>query len=331
MNGVIPRVLLDTDIGGDCDDAGALALLNILALQGEIEVLSVTSTTSRQWAPACIKAINRYYGAAEIPIGMLKTPGFMNGPGEDVYAEKTARRFGYTKPLPAVEDAVRLMRRTLAGLSGKAFIAAIGPLRNLSQLLDSPPDDLSLLSGLELIQEKVDRVSIMGGTLNHPPSAEAFVEREFNIVGDVPSARNFIHRCPVPLVFIDLYLGENVKTGGRLTASGDMEHPIAFAYTAHGSLSRSSWDLITVLYTVRGLCGCWSASEPGMVNVTEDGRTLFVPDPQGRHIFLKERLPPDQVAEQIDSLLDFRPGPFVPCGAGAAARSCRTGQKGLAW
>lgn len=302
---MIPRILLDTDIGGDCDDAGALALLNIFALRGEAEMLSITSTTSKQWAPACIEAINRYYGAAGVPIGMLKTPGFMDG--EDVYAEKTARHFGYTRPLPFVEDAVRLMRRTLAGLSGKARIVAIGPLRNLSHLLDSPPDELSPLSGLELIQEKVDTVSIMGGVLNDPPKGEPSILREFNIVGDVPSAQNFVHRCPVPLAFIDFYLGENVKTGGRLTASGDMTHPIAFAYTTHQSPTRSSWDLITVLYAVRGLCGCWAAGEPGKVHITDDGRTLFTPDPQGKHIFLREQLPSDQVAGQIDELLDFRP------------------------
>ena len=42
MNEVSPHILLDTDIGGDCDDAGALALLNILALRGEAELLAGT-------------------------------------------------------------------------------------------------------------------------------------------------------------------------------------------------------------------------------------------------------------------------------------------------
>jgi hypothetical protein len=34
------RIILDTDMSGDCDDAGALALLHALADQGECEILA---------------------------------------------------------------------------------------------------------------------------------------------------------------------------------------------------------------------------------------------------------------------------------------------------
>ena len=315
---VIPRILLDTDIGGDCDDAGALALLNILALRGEAALLAVTSATSRRWAPACIAAVNRYYGAGDVPIGMLETPGFLDGPGEDVYAEKAARRFGITQPPPRVEGAVRLMRRTLADTQEKIRIAAIGPLRNLSHLLDSPPDEFSPLTGEELLREKVEKVAVMGGVLNSPPRGTEPVDtREYNILGDIPAAQRFIHGCPVPITFIDFYLGENVKTGGRLTAAGDMRHPITFIYTVHGSPQRSSWDPITVLYTVRGLDGCWTESGPGRVTVTDDGRTEFTPAPDGWHSYLQSRLTPDAVAERIDRLLDFQPSFARPVRAGA--------------
>ncbi|HIW74199.1 MAG TPA: nucleoside hydrolase [Firmicutes bacterium] len=308
MNEVSPHILLDTDIGGDCDDAGALALLNILALRGEAELLAVTSATSRRWAPACIAAVNRYYGAGDVPIGMMETPGFLDGPGEDIYAEKTARRFGLAQSPPEVEGAVRLMRRTLAAAREKIRIAAIGPLRNLSRLMDSPPDEFSPLDGMALLQEKVERVAVMGGVLNSPPpGTQQIYTREYNILGDIQAAQRFIHGCPVPVTFIDFYLGEDVKTGGRLTAAGDMSHPITFIYTVHGSPRRSSWDPITVLYAVRGLDGCWAESAPGRVTVTNDGRTIFTPLPDGRHCYLQSLLPSEAVAERIDQLLDFHP------------------------
>lgn len=302
-----PRILLDTDIGGDCDDAGALALLNILALRGEAELLSVTSTTSNPWAPACIKVINQYYGLGNIPVGALSEPGFLDGPEGNVYAEKTARHFGYTDLSWPVEDAVRLMRRTLVETREKARIIGIGPLRNLSQLLNSSPDEISPLSGMDLIREKVESVSIMGGVMNEPTTGCESITKEYNIYADVISAQNFIHRCPVPITFIDFYLGENVKTGGKLTAVGDMNHPVTYAYTTHGSKVRSSWDPITVLYAVRGLCDCWESSENGTVSVTDDGCTVFTPNSQGQHVYLQSKLSPDMVAARIDELLEFRP------------------------
>lgn len=36
------KIIFDTDIGGDCDDAGALALLHRLCDMGEAELLAVT-------------------------------------------------------------------------------------------------------------------------------------------------------------------------------------------------------------------------------------------------------------------------------------------------
>ena len=36
------KLMFDTDMGSDCDDAGALALLHELATLGECEILSVT-------------------------------------------------------------------------------------------------------------------------------------------------------------------------------------------------------------------------------------------------------------------------------------------------
>lgn len=73
-----PRaVILDTDMGGDCDDAGALAVLHVLADRGEARILAVTSCTSAEATPGCIDAINTYYGRPEIPVGALKEDGFM--------------------------------------------------------------------------------------------------------------------------------------------------------------------------------------------------------------------------------------------------------------
>ena len=37
------KIIFDTDIGGDCDDAGTLAMLHRLCDKGEAELLAVTA------------------------------------------------------------------------------------------------------------------------------------------------------------------------------------------------------------------------------------------------------------------------------------------------
>jgi hypothetical protein len=55
-------LIVDTDIGFDVDDAGALAVANKLADFGEVNLLAMGFATSNQYGAAAINAINSYYG-----------------------------------------------------------------------------------------------------------------------------------------------------------------------------------------------------------------------------------------------------------------------------
>ncbi|NRF95128.1 hypothetical protein HQN89_30025 [Paenibacillus frigoriresistens] len=70
------RVILDTDMGPDCDDAGALAILHALVDRGEAELLAVTHCTSNPWGAGCIDAINVYYGGWD---NVQRYTGYMSG------------------------------------------------------------------------------------------------------------------------------------------------------------------------------------------------------------------------------------------------------------
>jgi hypothetical protein len=64
------QVILDTDMGSDCDDAGALAMLNEYANQGKVNILGVIySSGAVPYGTGIIDAINRYYDNEDIPIG----------------------------------------------------------------------------------------------------------------------------------------------------------------------------------------------------------------------------------------------------------------------
>src|SRR5690606_28333393 len=75
-----PRpIILDTDLGPDSDDAGALAMLHTLESMGEARTLAVLCSTRNPWCAPAADAINTYYGRPDVPIGTLKGPGPMGG------------------------------------------------------------------------------------------------------------------------------------------------------------------------------------------------------------------------------------------------------------
>src|SRR6187455_1068247 len=66
------KIILDTDFGNDCDDAGALAMLHQMAYTGEAEILATMYPMNDTLGAAAIDAVNTYYGKPNIPIGTYK-------------------------------------------------------------------------------------------------------------------------------------------------------------------------------------------------------------------------------------------------------------------
>ena len=50
------RIILDTDIGVDCDDAVALAMLIGFAKSGHCSIEAITTSTTRRGAVASVRA-----------------------------------------------------------------------------------------------------------------------------------------------------------------------------------------------------------------------------------------------------------------------------------
>src|SRR5689334_9393496 len=72
------RVIFDTDMGNDVDDALALAVLHALESRGECRLLAVTVTKDEPYAAPYVDVVNTFYGRPDIPIGVVRggvTPG----------------------------------------------------------------------------------------------------------------------------------------------------------------------------------------------------------------------------------------------------------------
>jgi inosine-uridine nucleoside N-ribohydrolase len=166
-------------------------------------------------------------------------------------------------------------------------LVQVGFFTNFARLLDTPADDISPLTGKELIAQKVKLLSLMAGAFNEPPGY-----KEYNVVNDIPSAQKLIAQWPTEMVFSGFEIGRLVQYPS-VSIKEDYgyvkHHPLQDTYLFyHGSLDSSQWlfDLTSVLYAVRPNRGYFTLSQNGTVTVQDDGQTTFTPDEKGRHRYM---------------------------------------------
>lgn len=301
-------LFIDTDLGGDCDDVGALALANIFQNDGLIEIVGMTHTTSLPWGPACIDIVNRYYHNAHIPIGATTRKNYCVA-NTNKYAEKMASNFLHAySERDKVIDSVTLMRKSLTLCDDNSVtIVCVGQLNNASDLLDSKPDHYSNLSGIELVRKKVKEFVIMGGLFKEENEkiyfGNSLYEYEYNIVCDIKSAQNFINKVPVKVVFNDFKVGYQIHTAKSLLDQKDMTHPVTFAYTLFQDCPRESWDLLTVWYGALECDDLFTISKGGTVAIDDNGDTVFKEAEGGNHYYTRLNKPINYVVERIDNVL----------------------------
>ncbi|MBN1421079.1 MAG: FAD-dependent oxidoreductase [Planctomycetes bacterium] len=299
-------VIFDTDIGTDVDDAGALALLHILADRGEATILATMSANRGRWSAPAIDVINTFYGRGDLPIGSSRT-----GPDDERWYHQAVPLFPHDlTDGRAAPEAVALYRTILAAQPDHSVtIVVVGWLTNMAGLLASSPDGSSPLDGKALVADKVKELVVMGGSW---PNNEN--EGEYNFHMDGPAAHKVVSDWPGRIMFTGL--GKDVMTGARLMAEETNDHPVRAFYSefleANDVSARSSWDLIAVLYAVRGPGDCFSAVAGGRCVTQPDGGNEWVPDPAANHGYLALRVPPEELARRIDDLLVTPPARSAP-------------------
>ena len=130
-----PRVILETDFTLDVDDVGALAVLHALADRGEVEFLAVSYNEVQRNAADAIRAVNAWYGRADLPVGVFQ------GPLEDPDDEHSRYIDPLARMAPAAGDAavdssLDVYRQALrAQPDGAVTIVSVGFPNNLYELL----------------------------------------------------------------------------------------------------------------------------------------------------------------------------------------------------
>lgn len=299
------RVIFDTDMGNDVDDALALGILHALETRGESKLLAVTITKDNPYAAAFCDLLDTFYHRGQIPIGMVKngkTP--KDSPMIHVPSERKKPDGSYVYPrrmaLGAAPDATAVLRQVLAREpDGGVVIVQVGFSTNLARVLDSKPDAISPMSGAQLAAKKVRLVVAMAG--HFPP-----VQPEFNVATDIPAAQKLVDAWPSPIIFSGFEIGNALPfpaTSIEHDFSWVKDHPVVDAYRNYMKMpyDRPTWDLTAALYAVRPDAGYFSLSPNGQVRVDEKGNTIFTPSADGKHRYLI--LDEGQKARTLEALI----------------------------
>ena len=142
------KIILDTDIGSDIDDAVCLAYL---LAQPECELLGITTVSGEPDKRAAMASAQCRAAGKEIPIFPGAPLTLLNGQRQPVCPQAAAlARWPHQAVFPQGE-AVEFLRRTIRAHPGEITLLTIGPLTNAGLLLRTDPEIAALLKGLVMM------------------------------------------------------------------------------------------------------------------------------------------------------------------------------------
>ena len=295
----VVKIIFDTDLGPDYDDVGALAFLHAMADSGKAEILATVSSNKHELVAPSINVINTYFGRSELPVGAPKTNGANLGSSQH-WADSIVEKYPHSiKSTSEVEDAIDIYRKALSNQPDRSVtIVTVGFLTNLNNLLNSKPDNNSLLTGEELIIKKVKRLVSMAGKF---PEG-----KEFNICTDSAASKFVYENWPGEIIFTGFEIGSEIHTGLKLIKSDIKNSPVKDVFRISIPLSeedkdgRMSWDETAVLIGVYGTDNFFDTAR-GKIIINPDGSNKWEDDPEGKHVYVKQKMPLTQITSFIEA------------------------------
>jgi len=270
------KVILDTDIGDDIDDAFALALV---LSSPEIELLGVSTA----WGNTQLRAriVDRLFcetGKDAIPI-FAGIETISNVPMDHArWAEGLPPR---AKPFGSSVD---FILEEIRRYPNQITLIAIAPLTNVSALIERDPETF----------RKLKRVVIMGGSIYRGYNDLGYTpvrgpEPEYNIVSDIPAARRlFASGVPLfvmPLDSTQLKLDE-FKRELIFRQSTPLTDALTLLYHQWGQQTPTLYDPVAVAFAIAPqIC----PTQPFRIEIDEKGFTRPVPGAPNAQVCLNSK------------------------------------------
>ena len=282
------RVIFDTDVGGDVDDAGALAVLHALADRGEIALLAMGVVIGHEAAVPFVHAVNTWYGRPELPIGTIKSGAPY---ARDEYMVPIVAAYPHSLTRETAPDVVKLYRQVLASQPDRSVtLIVVGPATNIHNLLKSGPDEHSPLTGVELMRRKIKFYGAGGNGNSGLPKGKC----GFNYYMDLNAASGELELLPsdFPTVYAG-GSGPKLKIGSALSQARP-DHIIRKSYEAYykgTAKDRETWDQLRVLYGSRPSSrSLWNTYPAGTISVGQDSIITWTekPDQNRAYAYVKD-------------------------------------------
>jgi len=257
------KIIIDTDIGDDIDDAFAVAL----ALKSpELKILGISTTFGDTESRA--KILDRTLGEAgrsDIPVVAGIPTATKSTMTQRLYGE--GGHFAKTSHPGSIDFILDQIRR----YPGQITLIAIGPLMNVGALIEKDPQTFL----------KLKRVVMMGGSIERgygdPWSASRGPEPEWNILNDIPAAKKlFLSGVPLYVMPLDStqLKFEEVKRAYLFRQGTPLTDALTLLYHEWGQQTPTLFDPMTISYLLNPqVCPV----EPMHIVVDEKGFTRREP------------------------------------------------------
>ncbi len=306
-----PRIIFDTDITGDVDDVLALAMCHTLADRGACDLLAVTISKHNALTVPFTDAANTFYGRPDLPIGVTRDPTAQQ---RDSRYLKVIESGHYPHDLKTNDDApeaVALLRQTLAAQPDQSVtLVSVGIASNLANLIRSKADAHSPLDGPALIRQKIKLLSLMAGAFTSANGTNYHLEA--NVKNGIPAMQTVANEWPgdVPIIWSGYEIGIALPYP-RQSIARDFDylprHIVKETYLLHSGPEhdRPCWDQSSVLYAVFPDREYFGLSQPGRVEVLDDGFTRFIPAKNGQGRDRHLTLTPAQTARALEAIVQL--------------------------
>lgn len=314
------KVLLDTDIGGDIDDAICLAYL---LMEPQCELLGITTVCGESEQRAAVAdAICRAAGRTVPIVAGLDTPlqPIPVYPTPD--GACALERWPHTDYEQG--DAPAFLYRQILDHPHEIVLIGIGCMTNIAVLFRRHPDAPALLKGLTVMNGYFGAEPLPDPYYNWNSWADPLASKE------VFAARVATHRA-FPLEVTDRLTIEAHRAGALLTADSRLMRAV-FDFGGAWLESAGKLTLHDPLAAVSLFCPALCRFERGTVRVeTADsaamGGTVFTPDPNGA-VEIASSVDRDAFYHRLSTVLNS-PQRRVPPRVVSRARSA--GAAGEAW
>jgi len=180
------KILLDTDIGSDIDDAVCLAYL---LAQPRCELMGITTVTGEAAERAMMADVLCKVAGREIPIfAGLENPLIVPARQPRAPQYQAAAKWPHRREFPG--NAIDFLRNTIRSHPHEITLLTIGPLTNIAAMLSVDPQIARLLKSLVM----------MGGNFTPVRGSDGrSIYAEWNILND-PHAAAIVFHADIPLV-----------------------------------------------------------------------------------------------------------------------------------